>query len=162
MGYCVSTHPMRTRLSRWIGAVSAGGSVDDRHRPFAQAEGARRLIRKCSSLTESAIAELLFRGYFGCGRRGHRWSNYVNSCVRSSCNCGPGIRYRHGCGSCFSLLTRSIFDHYAEVFHNPIHLLRLRELRSSPRRSRAALCGRTDRLLRLRRVSRGSRGPLCA
>jgi hypothetical protein len=26
----------------------------------------------------------LLRGYFGCGRRGHRWPNHVNYCVRSS------------------------------------------------------------------------------
>ena len=58
---------------------------------------------------ESELAELLVRDYFRCGRRGHRWPNHVNSCVRSSCNCPLGIRCRPGCRTGFCLLTRSVW-----------------------------------------------------
>jgi hypothetical protein len=50
----------------------------------------------------------------GVGANG--WPNHVNSCVRSSCNCGPGPRYRLGCranfrflGRCRCLLSGAVF-----------------------------------------------------
>jgi hypothetical protein len=57
---------------------------------------------------ESALAELLFRDYSGVGRRGYKRPNYVNSCIRSICNCRHGIRYHAGCRAGSGFLTESV------------------------------------------------------
>jgi hypothetical protein len=92
----------------WPSRVAAlASNVAERRRnlgSFSRSDASQRLVDR----TDSALAELLFRSYFGVGRRGHKWPNYVNSCIRSSCNCHHGIRYHSCCRAGSGFLTESV------------------------------------------------------